>query len=297
GTRRSLDRPREAAEQRVLRVVLRMPLDGQGPRRRPIAPLDALDDAVLRPGRRPQSRGQLADRLVVAAVDARRGGPEGAMQQAVRLDAQLVAGGGVGVIDGAPPALAREVLIQRPAQRDVQDLDAATDGEDREPASLRAGDERQLDGIAAGVGLAELGVRDRTIAGRLDVLPTGEHQPLDPVERGARGVGLEDRRHEERNQAGAREGADVRDVQGDALPTTVGATRGAHRDDPAHGVEAGEPRSGQCGLETPPQSTRTPYKGMVLSPPLTMPSCGYDLGGRCPSYSSTPCPRWLESAT
>src|SRR5205085_1208189 len=181
-----------------------MPLDGQGPRRRPIAPLDALDDAVLSPGRRAQSRGHVADRLVVTAVDARGGGPEGAMQQAVRLEAQRVAGGGVGVIDGASPALAREVLVQRPAQRDVQ---------------------------------------------------------------------------------------------GDALPTTVGATRGAHRDDPAHGVEAGEPRSGQCGLETPPQSTRTPYNGMVLSPPITMPSCGYDLGGRCPSYSSTPCARWLESST
>src|SRR5437588_835612 len=162
-----------------------MPLDGERPRRRAVRAFDALDDAVFGPRGRAQRRGQLADRLMVATVDARGDGPEGVMQQAVRLDAQGVAGGGVGVIDGARPALAREVLIQRPA----------------------------------------------------------------------------------------------------------------HRDDPGHGVEAGEPRSGQCGLETPRQSTRTPYSGIVLSPPLTMPSCGYDLGGRCPSYSSTPCARWLESST
>ena len=81
------------------------------------------------------------------------------MEQAFRLDAQRVTGGGVGVIDRPAAALAREVLIQRPTQGHVQDLDAATDGEDRKPAALRARDQRQLDGIARGVGLPELGVR------------------------------------------------------------------------------------------------------------------------------------------
>src|SRR5205807_9308129 len=142
-------------------------------------------------------------------------------------------------------------------------------------------------------------MRRRAVAGRLDILASGEHQPLDAVEGGARGVGLEHRWHEQGHEAGAREGAHVRDVEGDAFPTAVGATRRAYRDDFGHGVGAGtgEPRSGQCGLETPPQSTRTPYSGMVLSPPLTVPSCGYDFGGRCPSYRSTPCARWVESST
>src|ERR1051325_5853470 len=301
GTGRSPDRLREPAKQRVLRIVFGMPLDGQRPPCRPSHRFDALDDAVLRPRGRAQRRGQVTDRLMVAAVYARAHGPEGAMQQGVRLDAQPVASGRVGVIDRAPPALAREVLVQGAAQGHVQDLDAATDGEDGKPATLRAGDERELDGIAGGIGFAEPGMRQRAIARRLDVLTPGEHQPLDAVECGARGLGVEHRWDQGGHEAGAGEGAHVRDVEGDAFPTAVGAARRAHRDDLGHDVGAGEgegePRSGQLGLETPRQSTRTPYSGMVLSPPLTVPSCGYDLGGRCPSYKSTPCARWLESST
>src|SRR2546421_2536869 len=274
-----------------------MPLDPERPRRRAVRAFDALDDAVFGPRGRAQGRGQLANRLMVAAVDACPDGAERAMEQALRLDAQPVTGGGVAVIDRPAAALAREILIQGPTQGDVQDLDAAADGEDRKPAALRARDQRQFDGIARGVGFPELGVGRRPIAGRLDILAPGEHQPLDPVQCGARGLGVEDRRYEEGHEAGAREGAHVRDVEGDALPTAVGAARRAHRDHFGHGVEAGEPRSGQCGLETLRQSTRTPYNGIVLSPPLTVPSCGYDFGGRCPSYSSSPCARWVESST
>ena len=69
----------------------------------------------------------------------------------------------------------------------------------------------------------------------LDVLATGEHQPLDPLECRARGVGVEDRRYEERHEAGAREGTHVRDVEGDAFPTAVGAPRRAHRAGGARG--------------------------------------------------------------
>src|ERR1043166_3312074 len=299
GTGRSPDRLREPAKQRVLRIVFGMPLDGQRPRCCPIHPFDALDDAVLRPRGRAQRRGQVTDRLMVAAVDARAHRPEGAMQQGVRLDAQPVASGRVGVIDRPPAAFAREVLVQRPAQGHVQDLDAATDGEDGEPAALRAGDERELDGIAGGIGFAEPGMRRGAIARRVDVLPAGEHQPLHPVEGGARGLGVEHRWHQEGHEAGAGEGAHVRDVEGDAFPTAVGAARRAHRDDFDHGVAAGEgePRSGQLGWEPPRQPPRTPYSGMVLSPPLTVPSCGYDLGGRCPSYKSTPWARWLAPPT
>src|SRR2546429_1832542 len=276
-----------------------MPLDGERPRRRAVRSFDALGDAVLRPCRGAERRGELADRLMVAAVDAAAHPPEGVTEQALGLDAPGLAGGRGGVVDRAAPALAREVLVQRSAQGDVQDLDAATDGEDRKPAPLRAGDERQLDGITGGIGFAELGVRRRAVAGRLDVLASGEHQPLDAVEGGARGVGLEHRWHEQGHEAGAREGAHVRDVEGDAFPTAVGATRRAYRDDFGHGVGAGtgEPRSGQCGLETPGQSTRTPYRGMVLSPPLTVPSCGGDFGGRCSSYRSPACAPWGGSST
>src|SRR5947208_12905697 len=49
----------------------------------------------------------------VAAVDAAAHPPEGVIEQALRLDAQGMAGGRVGVVDRAPPALAREVLVQR----------------------------------------------------------------------------------------------------------------------------------------------------------------------------------------
>src|SRR2546423_14802404 len=82
-----------------------MPLDGHGPGRRAIAPLDALDHTVLSPGGRAERRGQLANRLMGATVDARLDGRERVMEQTLRLDPQPVAGGGGGMIARArPPA-------------------------------------------------------------------------------------------------------------------------------------------------------------------------------------------------
>src|SRR5205823_10815132 len=114
-----------------------MPLDGERPRRRAVRSFDALDDAVLRPCRGAERRGELADRLMVAAVDAAAHPPEGVIEQALRLDAQGMAGARVGVVNRAPPALARGVLVQRSARGAVQGLDAAVGGGDRNAAPVR----------------------------------------------------------------------------------------------------------------------------------------------------------------
>ena len=184
-------------------------------------------------------------------------------------------------------ALARQVLIQRAAEGDVQDLDAAADGQDREPASLGARDEGQLDRVARPIGLAQLGVRRRPVAAGLHILAPREDETVHPVERGARRVGVEDGRDDEGNDPGAHEGVHVSRIQGDALPPRVGAARRAHRHDPRHCAElggaAGVPSNGHFGFETPAQSTRTPYTGIVRSCPVREPMLGYPSGGRCDS--------------
>ena len=104
---------------------------------------ERLDEVVRRGGERNEPRREVLHRLVVPGVDVRavRGGESGCEREGPRSaprDADGVRGVGrvvsvlsrEGVLD-APRALRREVLPERPAERDVDDLEAATDAEDR----------------------------------------------------------------------------------------------------------------------------------------------------------------------
>src|SRR5216117_553884 len=110
-------RLREPPEQRTLDVVLRMPLHGEHPRLA-VRWLGALDHTVGRPGRGAQRRREVADRLMLAAVHGGLEGGDRAMQEGAGLDPQAVAPPRVGVIDLAR-SLARQILVERPAERDV----------------------------------------------------------------------------------------------------------------------------------------------------------------------------------
>ena len=209
----------------------------------------------------------------------------------MRLDPQGVAHASISVVN-RPGTLAREILIQGAAERDVQDLEATTNGEQREAAALGTCDERELDCVAPRVRFPELGVRLGPVAGGLDIFAAAEHEALHPVEHGACGVGIEQRRHHNGDQARATERLHVGGVQRDPLPPLVGAARRAHRDDLGHPREAedpgaaaggGAPKSGQRGLLTLVQSTRTPYSGTARSPAVSWPMLGYPVGGRCDS--------------
>src|SRR5207244_2708297 len=135
-----------------------------------------------------------------------------AVHPRMRLDPQGVAHASIGVVD-RPGTLAREILIQGAAERDVQDLEATTNGEQREAAALGTCDERELDC----------------------------------------GAPRDDRGHPR------------------------------EAEDPGAAAGGGAPKSGQRGLLTLVQSTRTPYSGTARSPAVSWPMLGYPVGGRCDS--------------
>src|SRR5437762_3478447 len=85
--------------------------------------------------------------------------------------------------------LAVQILIQRTAERDVEDLNAAADRENRQAARARRGDERELGGVTHGIDIAQAGMRRRPVAVRRDVFATREHQPTDRREGGSGTVG------------------------------------------------------------------------------------------------------------
>jgi hypothetical protein len=63
----------------------------------------------------------------------------------------------------------REVLVQRPAPDDVEQLDAAADGQQRQAGLQRAVEQGQLPGVAFGVGHPRRGVHGRAVPGWVDV--------------------------------------------------------------------------------------------------------------------------------
>src|SRR5438128_11554326 len=66
-----------------------------------------------------------------------------AVHARMRLDPQGVAHASISVVN-RPGTLAREILIQGAAERDVQDLEATTNGERREAAGPGTRDAREL---------------------------------------------------------------------------------------------------------------------------------------------------------
>src|SRR6266545_7659205 len=145
-----------------------MPLYSERPRLAAVLRLRALDDSVRRPGGGTEGRRQVADGLVVPAVHRRVTRVDGVVQQRTGLDAQRVARARIGVVDAAR-ALARQVLVQGAAQSDVQDLDPAADGEDRQPPGAGAGDEGELHCVPRRIDFLQLWVRVGAVAARLAV--------------------------------------------------------------------------------------------------------------------------------
>src|SRR3989441_11499768 len=91
---------------------------------------------------------------------------------------QAVARPRVGVIDLARP-LARQVLVERPAERDVEDLDAPANRQDREPAGAGLRDQGELHRVPGDVDLTQLRLRAGAVACRGPGFAAGGHDTLD----------------------------------------------------------------------------------------------------------------------
>jgi hypothetical protein len=96
-----------------------------------------------------------------------------------------------------------EMLDERPATRDVQQLHTAADGEQGEVSRERAVGQGELEAITLRHGLTDLGMRPGAVGGRIDVGASGEDQRVQPTEQlvGRLGGGVI-RRQEDREPAG-----------------------------------------------------------------------------------------------
>ena len=114
--------------------------------------LDRLDHAVLGAGADHDALADPLGRLVMGAVDRQASGPGDPVQQRARHDRDLMAGLGarIGLLVGQRARHGiRDVLDQRAAQHDVEQLLAAADAEHRQVAVQRASRDRPLEPGAA----------------------------------------------------------------------------------------------------------------------------------------------------
>jgi hypothetical protein len=183
------------------RVGLRVPLDAE--RERAGGVLDRLGQLVeRRPARDPPALADLGHALVVVGLRRVRDLARGALGERPGGEADVV----VGAVEGAdhPPVVlvaevVGEVLDERPAARHVEDLHAAADTEQGQPAGERLAGERDLEVIALRDGAHGRGVGLGAVAGRVDVGAAREQEPVEQVEqpagvRGQRGIGRQDDR-------------------------------------------------------------------------------------------------------
>ena len=150
-----------------------------------------------------RSEAILVERLVVEAVDLDLLDAERLVEPAAGLDGDRVARVGrhfVGALErGAfdllprlpapvggvlgPLGLDRDVLDERAAEGDVEDLDAAAHAEDGQPAVERALGELELEGVAERLGRRQVLGRLLAVARGIDVAASAEEDPVAGIQR------------------------------------------------------------------------------------------------------------------
>ena len=204
-----------------------MPLDAE---HEPVTRvLDRLDRAVLRPRGRHQALAERLHGLVVEGVDLHRGASERRPQPALRrgLDAmgRDAAVLGLAVLDAVADDVGK-MLVQGPAARDVQQLHAAADAEDRKLAAVGGANQRELDRVDPRLGRPELGVGLGAVCARLHVGAAGQAHAVDAVEqrrRSRRGAAAA------RSPGSRRRARSPRDTAWPAPPRPSAARHGAAR--------------------------------------------------------------------
>ena len=115
--------------------------------------------------------------------------------------------------------LGGDVLHKRPAEGDIGNLSTAADGEERDTTVAGDARERDLVGVAGLMWDTRRRMRRSAIAGRIHVLPAGEHNAADAASRLFRQAGVE-RRNDERNYASRSESVGICLIDADARPAT-----------------------------------------------------------------------------
>src|SRR5579862_4990217 len=109
--------------------------------------------------------------------------------------------------------LGRYVLIERSAQRHVEGLDTATDGEERYVLSEGQPNKRKLIVVARGIDLDGIVERALPVQRRIDIVSTGEEQAVQPIENRVPLIRLDDVWKKNGSRAGEREGVRIGPIE------------------------------------------------------------------------------------
>ena len=199
----------EGAEQAEVTALLGVPLHAEHESGEAVElgrpGLDRLDRAVLFPGHRLEPVAEQVDRLVVLGrhlEDLVPGQDRG--QRAVRADPHVVqAEPARRAVVPLVPVQVGNVLVQRAAPADVQDLHAAADGKQRHPLPQRVAGDGEVPGVPRRHGNLRLRVPRRAVPHRLDVRTARDHQAVQARYRGAGLVVVAARRQQDRPSAAA----------------------------------------------------------------------------------------------
>src|SRR4029077_11632048 len=187
------------------------------------------------------------------------------------------------VVDPTGP-FRRQVLIEGPAERHVDQLDAATDAQHGQTPRAGRAKEGEFEPVPLAVYRAEPRRWLLAVEGGVDVLAAGEQEPVATLERPGRARVAYQLRQNERNASCAGHGAHVGRVDAGAprvMPVTEHAahgnagrgTRCGHRS-----TESGKNR--QWGSSIFPGSSWMPMSGTDTAPTDTIPMGGaFSTGG------------------
>src|SRR6267378_1848914 len=133
---------------------------------------DSLDNTVRRPGRRYQFPSQCFDRLMMMTVDGcaftSRQLPQGAVFQHAHPMRMSIPGRALFVLDSIL-MLAKDVLYQRSAARNIQRLNAETDCKQRHPACFNPLQRQQVSLVLDRMHTAKSWMRLAAVALRIHV--------------------------------------------------------------------------------------------------------------------------------
>jgi hypothetical protein len=196
-----------------------MPLHTHHPPTRVVA-LHPLDHAVV--GARVDANrvAEAIDGLVVDGVYGERLRTEDRCEARRGIDAHAVHAGislVVHLVRRNVLALGRQILHERSAQSDIDDLNAAADREGRHAERVSPGEQGKLGVVTGAVDRSKLRVRRRSVPRRVDVLATRQYESSNDIENPERGVGVVERRHDDGHEPDRFECVHVRRIQSNAL--------------------------------------------------------------------------------
>ena len=112
-----------------------------------------------------------------------------------------------------------QVLVQRAAEGDVEDLRPAADPQNRHVPAQRTGHQREFPGVAVAGRLVGGRVGVVAVGGGVDVLAAGDEQTVEAVEHASGDLAVDGLRRQQRRDAAG---------QGDALDVDAGQEAGVH---------------------------------------------------------------------